>query len=230
MALQFLSVPGQFRCSFEDSALCLCSQDRSEQFDWTRHSAASRDSKYTPNTGPSADHHGDKSGHYLYIETSRPRIPGDKARLLTPTFNSAPNSPAHANTAPNAPGPAPNTPGPTYCFSFYYHMYGKHIGSLNVFLRQKSSDSQVWSLSGNQGDRWRQARVTIQPSSAFQMVVEGVRGSGIEGDVAIDDLSIEEGECKDPPPKNLRSLAPPPPLHIWTLSLSLTLALIGRMR
>lgn len=214
----------QFRCGFEDSALCLCSQDRSDTFDWTRHNAASRDSKYTPNTGPSADHHGDKSGHYLYIETSRPRVPGDKARLLTPTFNSAPTNPA-----PNAPAPA----SLAYCFSFYYHMYGKHIGSLNVLLRQKSpspSDSQVWSLSGNQGDRWRQARINIQPSSAFQMVIEGVRGAGIEGDIAIDDISIEEGECKDPPPKNLRSLAPPPPLHIWTLSLSLTLALIGRER
>lgn len=211
----------QFRCGFEDPALCLCSQDRSDTFDWTRHSAASRDSKYTPNTGPSSDHRGDKGGHYLYIETSRPRIPGDKARLLTPTFN---------NPAPNTPS---NPASPAYCFSFYYHMYGKHIGSLNVFLRQKSPsplDAQVWSLSGNQGNHWKQARVNIQPSSAFQMVVEGVRGAGIEGDIAIDDISIEEGECKDPPPKNLRSLAPPPPLHIWTLSLSLTLALIGRER
>lgn len=34
------------------------------------------------------------------------------------------------------------------------------------------------------------------------MVMEGVRGSGIEGDIAIDDLTIEEGECKDPPPNS----------------------------
>uniref|UniRef100_A0A8C6T6G2 MAM domain-containing protein n=1 Tax=Neogobius melanostomus TaxID=47308 RepID=A0A8C6T6G2_9GOBI len=174
---RIIAYTGQFRCGFEDSALCQCAQDRGDAFDWTRHSAASRDSKYTPNTGPSADHRGDKGGHYLYIETSRPRVPGDKARLLTPT----------------------------YCFSFYYHMYGKHIGSLIVFLRQKSpspTDTQVWSLNGNQGDRWKQARVNIQPMSAFQMVIEGVRGAGIEGDIAIDDISIEEGECKDPPPKS----------------------------
>uniref|UniRef100_A0A3B4AHF5 MAM domain containing glycosylphosphatidylinositol anchor 2a n=1 Tax=Periophthalmus magnuspinnatus TaxID=409849 RepID=A0A3B4AHF5_9GOBI len=221
---RIIAYTGQFRCGFEDPALCLCSQDRSDQFDWTRHSAASRDSKYTPNTGPSADHRGDKSGHYLYIETSRPRVPGDKARLFTPTFNSAPNSPVHANPASNSPGSASNVPGPTYCFSFYYHMYGKHIGSLNVFLRQKTSDSQVWSLSGNQGDRWRQARVSIQPSSAFQMVVEGVRGAGIEGDIAIDDISIEEGECKDPPPKSEFRPA------IVLVYLSLTLALIGQER
>lgn len=34
------------------------------------------------------------------------------------------------------------------------------------------------------------------------MVIEGVRGSGIEGDIAMDDVTIEEGECKDPPPNS----------------------------
>jgi len=53
----------------------------------------------------------------MYIETSRPRLEGDKARLLTPSFNVAPKNP-YGNVAPN----------PTYCFSFYYHMNGKHIG------------------------------------------------------------------------------------------------------
>ncbi|KTF87949.1 hypothetical protein cypCar_00037127 [Cyprinus carpio] len=130
----------------------------------------------------------------MYIETSRPRLEGDKARLLTPSFNVAPKNP-YGNVATN----------PTYCFSFYYHMYGKHIGTLNVYLRQKSQtgqDTSVWTLSGNQGDRWRQARVNINPTSSFQMVLEGIRGSGIEGDIAVDDVTIEEGECQDPPPSS----------------------------
>lgn len=42
------------------------------------------------------------------------------------------------------------------------------------------------------------------------MVIEGVRGAGIEGDIAIDDVTIEEGECKDPPPNSEYS-------HIETL-------------
>lgn len=37
-------------------------QDKTDDFDWTRHSAATRDSKYTPNTGPSADRAGSKQG------------------------------------------------------------------------------------------------------------------------------------------------------------------------
>ncbi|XP_005749559.1 MAM domain-containing glycosylphosphatidylinositol anchor protein 2-like [Pundamilia nyererei] len=154
----------------------------------------------------------------MYIETSRPRLEDDTARLLSPTFNSKSSSVSN---------------NPTYCFAFYYHMYGKHIGALNVFLRQKGqavTDTLVWSLTGNQGDRWRQAKVKIHPTTAFQMVIEGVRGSGIEGDIAIDDVAIEEGECKDPPPNNLRSLAPPSSPHIWQHCITLILALIGQQR
>lgn len=36
----------------------------------------------------------------------------------------------------------------------------------------------------------------------MQIVLEGIRGSGIEGDIAIDDVTIEEGECRDPPPSS----------------------------
>ncbi|XP_051254884.1 MAM domain-containing glycosylphosphatidylinositol anchor protein 2 [Dicentrarchus labrax] len=214
----------EFRCGFEDEAMCLFSQDKTDEFDWTRHSAATRDTKYTPNTGPSSDHTGSKQGFYMYIETSRPRLDGDKARLLSPIFNMNSKSSSSSSSATN---------NPTYCFAFYYHMYGKHIGALNVFLRQKGqtvSDTSVWSLTGNQGDRWRQAKVNIHPTTAFQMMMEGVRGSGIEGDIAIDDVTIEEGECKDPPPKNLRSPAPPSSPHIWQLCVTLSLALIGRQR
>lgn len=37
-------------------------QDKNDDFDWTRHSAATRDTKYTPNTGPSGDRSGSKQG------------------------------------------------------------------------------------------------------------------------------------------------------------------------
>lgn len=39
-------------------------QDKNDDFDWTRHSAATRDTKYTPNTGPSGDRSGSKQGRY----------------------------------------------------------------------------------------------------------------------------------------------------------------------
>ncbi|CDQ64981.1 unnamed protein product [Oncorhynchus mykiss] len=216
------SPPGEFQCSFEDEAVCMFTQDKTDDFDWTRHSAATRDTKYTPNTGPSSDRAGSKQGFYMYIETSRPRLEGEKARLLTPTFNVAPKSPYGTVTA-----------APTYCFGFYYHMYGKHIGALNAYLRQKGhsgSDSSLWNLVGNQGDRWKQAKVNIHPIASFQLVLEGIRGPGIEGDIAIDDVTIEEGECKDPPPNNLRSLSPPTTPHIWQFLVTLTLVFVDLQR
>lgn len=42
------------------------------------------------------------------------------------------------------------------------------------------------------------------------MVMEGVRGTGIEGDIAIDDVTIKEGECKDPSPNSECGYPPPP--------------------
>ncbi|XP_015206052.1 MAM domain-containing glycosylphosphatidylinositol anchor protein 2 isoform X4 [Lepisosteus oculatus] len=210
----------EFHCSFEEESICMFTQDKSDDFDWTRHNAATRQIMYTPNTGPSSDRTGSKQGFYMYIETSRPRREGEKARLLTPIFNVAPKNPYGATNS-------------AYCFSFYYHMYGRHIGTLNAYLRlkgQTSLESPMWTLSGNQGERWWQARVNIHPTSSFQMMLEGIRGPGMEGDIAIDDVSIDEGECGDPPPNNLRSLAPPKGAHIWQLCVTLLLALFSHRR
>lgn len=61
--------PGEFHCGFEDEGMCLFSQDKTDEFDWTRHSAATRDTKYTPNTGPSSDHTGSKQGTEPHTHT-----------------------------------------------------------------------------------------------------------------------------------------------------------------
>lgn len=58
--------PGEFHCSFEEEPICMFTQDKNDDFDWTRHRAANRDSKYTPNTGPSADRTGSKQGKWIW--------------------------------------------------------------------------------------------------------------------------------------------------------------------
>uniref|UniRef100_A0A3Q2NUY6 MAM domain containing glycosylphosphatidylinositol anchor 2 n=1 Tax=Fundulus heteroclitus TaxID=8078 RepID=A0A3Q2NUY6_FUNHE len=209
----------EFHCSFEEEAICMFTQDKNDDFDWTRHSAATRDTKYTPNTGPGADRAGSKQGFYMYIETSRPRKEGDQARLVSPFFNIALKN-SYGLTNPSA-----------YCFGFFYHMYGKHIGTLNAFLKQKGQvtlEAPVWSLSGNQGDRWKQAKVSIHPTTSFQIVLEGIRGPGIEGDIAIDDITLEEGECRDPPPSDANALSTSS--HIWLLCTTLVLTLLEGQR
>ena len=84
----------------------------------------------------------------MYIEASSPRRQGDKARLVSKTY------------------PATNN----QCLSFWYHMYGISIGTLNVYASSFNNlGSIIWSLYGNQGNQWKKAQVTIQKSTQFQV-------------------------------------------------------------
>lgn len=82
-------------------------------------------------------------GFYMYIEASNPRSKGHKAWLKSAEY----------------------TPSLGRCLSFWYHMYGTHIHTLNVLMYQNGSRSApIWSLSGNQGYYWRPSRVTFRSS------------------------------------------------------------------
>uniref|UniRef100_G1M9W7 MAM domain-containing glycosylphosphatidylinositol anchor protein 1 n=1 Tax=Ailuropoda melanoleuca TaxID=9646 RepID=G1M9W7_AILME len=167
----------QNTCHFEDEKICGYTQDLTDNFDWTRQNALTQNPKRSPNTGPPTDISGTPEGYYMFIETSRPRELGDRARLVSPLYNAS---------------------AKFYCVSFFYHMYGKHIGSLNLLVRSRNKgplDTHAWSLSGNKGNVWQQAHVPINPSGPFQIIFEGVRGSGYLGDIAIDDVTLKKGEC-----------------------------------
>ena len=64
----------------------------------------------------------------MYIETSSPRKPGEKAKLLL--------------TVPDN--------GKQSCLSFYYHMYGASAGTLNVY----NGNHTIFNVSGDQGNNW----------------------------------------------------------------------------
>lgn len=74
----------------------------------------------------------------MYIESSAPRVTGDKARLVSPVY------------PPSGPK----------CFSFYYHMYGVDTGSLNVYVALNqtsatfSTEALMWKVSGNNQNQW----------------------------------------------------------------------------
>ena len=76
------------------------------------------------------------------------------------------------------------------CAEFYYHMYGEHTGTLQVYIQ--SGDSQevlVWRRSGNQGNRWRRGFFTI-PSDLFRVRFAGVGSSEAQRLIALDDIRI----------------------------------------
>ena len=47
--------------------------------------------------------------------------------------------------------------GGSACLLFYYHMYGTHVGQLNVYLGNK----KIFSKVGDQGNAWKKAEVSI---------------------------------------------------------------------
>ncbi len=140
-------------------------------FDWTRDAGGTPSS----NTGPSVDHTtGSASGFYMYIETSSPRATGDTAILEGPCLDLTLSS--------------------TVDLSFWYHMYGANIGTLDVEVSNDCSAwTNVWTLSGDQGNTWFNANVSLDAfaGSVVKVRFVGTRGASWNSDIAIDDVSID---------------------------------------
>ncbi|XP_046856278.1 MAM and LDL-receptor class A domain-containing protein 1-like isoform X2 [Xenia sp. Carnegie-2017] len=141
----------------------------SDDFDWS----IGRGSTSSSNTGPSTDSKGSIYGKYFFLETSSPRQQGDKAWLVSQSFSYS-----------------------RKCLTFYYHMYGNHIGSLNVYRQIYGNEYKVWSKSGNQGNSWSKAQVDVNGVFYnYKIIIEGVRGSGFKGDISVDDIELKDGYC-----------------------------------
>lgn len=70
------------------------------------------------------------------------------------------------------------------------------LGSLNVYIKRQSQLFSelhpAWNRSGDGGNEWKKASILISlMEEPFQIVIEGVRGSSYNGDIAIDDLDLE---------------------------------------
>uniref|UniRef100_A0A674A007 Neuropilin n=1 Tax=Salmo trutta TaxID=8032 RepID=A0A674A007_SALTR len=91
------------------------------------------------------------------------------------------------------------------CVSFWYHMFGSHIGTLHIKQRKETVDGMadilLWTVSGHQGNRWREGRVLVPHSSKpYQVVIEGLVERKSWGDIAVDDIKILDNlnmaDCK----------------------------------
>ena len=68
----------------------------------------------------------------------------------------------------------PPTSASGRCISFWYHMYGSSIGTLNAYFRKLKNGNTIgnelmWQLKGNQGDNWQQGRIPISVTSYYQV-------------------------------------------------------------
>lgn len=95
-------------------------------------------------------------GHYYYMEASSPRKPGDVARMFTL--------------------PIKARQGGKCTVRFYYHMFGKHVDSLNVYTLKINTGVQTlhFKANGDYGDMWRLAKLNLSAETEpFRVVFEG---------------------------------------------------------
>lgn len=88
-------------------------------------------------------------GQYLFIETSAPQKPFDKAWVMSEKFQP--------------------TTGPGRCMSFWAHMYGTDIGAMRVKLYDQAANQTclLWEIVNDRGDKWFSATVAIQSSTPY---------------------------------------------------------------
>lgn len=134
------------------------------------------------NTGPTGDHTSG-NGNYLYVETSG--CNNTDIIFETPCFDLSPLQ-------------APN-------LLFWYHMYGATMGSLNLEINNGTGWTSIWTLSGDQGNAWNLATVSLNQYAGqvvtFRMI--GSTGTSFTSDFAIDDFEVREAPAFDIQPLTL---------------------------
>ncbi|XP_071479396.1 MAM and LDL-receptor class A domain-containing protein 1-like, partial [Diadema antillarum] len=159
---------GYSMCDFEaDQCEGDWEQLTTDEFDWRRENGRTG----SDDTGPDHDHT-TGSGYYLYTEASNPMRNGDRAQLASFTISRTLVGQCEVR--------------------FFYHMKGKGIGTLNVYTRTAINGplSLLWSEDRQVGGDWTYKALDISSTQDFQIILEGVIGYTIEGDIGLDDISL----------------------------------------
>ncbi len=126
-------------------------------------------------TGPTADHT-TGSGTFLYLECSGGTT-GDDDTLFSPSIFVDP-----AFTAIE--------------LSFWYHMFGAAMGSLEVYIESAGVNTLITTITGQQqsaqGDAWLNFATNLSGynGNSVRLKFVGIRGTSFTSDMAIDDVAL----------------------------------------
>ncbi|MEL7121321.1 MAG: PKD domain-containing protein, partial [Bacteroidota bacterium] len=144
-------------------------QASNDGIDWIRDANGTSSSSTGPNSAT-------EGNLYLYTEASNGNS-NSTAILTSPCFDLS----NQANAT----------------FNFAYHMYGSDMGSLMVEVSTNGGSSWVslWSESGDKGNQWKTASISLSPyaGQSIQLRFVGLTGPSFRSDMAIDDISITSG-------------------------------------
>ncbi|XP_071534123.1 MAM and LDL-receptor class A domain-containing protein 1-like [Panulirus ornatus] len=177
------SPPTSGDCTFEDDTcgwINLRERRRLDDIDFLRVKASEF-------VFPTSDHStGNQQGFYMALENPERKLEGDHAWLFSPIMKGQLQ---------------------VKCLSFWYMMFEPltdrepKLGSLSAFLMREEDQrsiilSPIWSLQNFQGLTWYFGQAPLRADGDFQVVFEGVWGAANStGTIALDDVSIFEGEC-----------------------------------
>ncbi|MEL7119888.1 MAG: choice-of-anchor J domain-containing protein [Bacteroidota bacterium] len=137
-----------------------------DDLDWTRKSGSTPSSYTGPETAI-------EGSYYLFTEASGSNANKD-FQLISPCFDLSAASQAS--------------------FSFKYHMYGAHMGSLRieVFPELENQWIPIWSKTGDQGEQWYQASIDLAAYTNQKIKIRftGRTGSSYKSDITIDELEV----------------------------------------
>ena len=57
----------------------------------------------------------------------------------------------------------------TVCLQFWYHMHGLEIDNQSINVKTDQSETFVWRLSGDQGNRWRFGQTSLNSPNLYRV-------------------------------------------------------------
>lgn len=140
-----------------------------DAFDWTVHKGETISSL----TGPSDD--ALSGGNYIYLEASGPECQNEMAYLVSNCIQI-------------------NASSDTCDMSFFYHMYGFHIGKLSLEITTDGGINwqELWSAQGDQGNDWlfKYIDLSLYNGQIVQFRFSGEMGNNFRGDMALDQIAF----------------------------------------
>ncbi|XP_025928617.1 meprin A subunit beta [Apteryx rowi] len=168
-------------CSFELENICGMIQSSDDNSDWQRLSQVP--------AGPNIDHTNmgecKDSGYFMHFNTSAVREGSTAAlesRILYPKRG-------------------------FQCLQFYFYNSGHESDQLHVWVREYTSAHPngtlrlIEEIRGSPVDYWQLHHVSLNVTSKFRVLFQGIRGTGLSnGGFSIDDINLSETQC---------------PHHVW---------------
>ncbi|NXE89887.1 MEP1B protein, partial [Menura novaehollandiae] len=168
-------------CSFELENICGMIQSSADNSDWQRLSQVP--------AGPNTDHTNmgecKDSGYFMHFDTSAEREGSTavlESRILYPKRG-------------------------FQCLQFYFYNSGHERDRLEVWVREYTAANPngtlrfIEDIRGSPETYWQLHHVSLNITSKFRVVFQGVRGSGLsKGGLSIDDINLSETQC---------------PHHVW---------------